>query len=55
MLGVLSDEAVIMIDQSLVKHPFGFIGKIGMRCPSQFGSRKGYLGFFCQMAKCAQF
>lgn len=33
MLGVLSDEAVIMIDQSPGKHPFGFIGKIGMRCP----------------------
>ena len=33
MLGVLSDEAVIMIDQSPGKNPFGFTGKIGMRCP----------------------
>ena len=29
----ISNEAVIMIDQSPGKNPFGFTGKIGMRCP----------------------
>ncbi len=33
MLGILSDDAVIMIDQAPGKSLFGFTGKIGMRCP----------------------